>query len=141
MRLRATLDYDVAPDVALAYLSEPAHRPEWQSSLREVRILDHGGPHVGQRWEDHTAVGVVASMQTTALDATSWSETGTWRNVEADLTLRFEPYGIGCRVRVEFGIRVRGLAPVGWAATLGGLPAVRTDLARAGRILSEREHP
>jgi hypothetical protein len=143
MRLRATLVYDVPADVACAYLSEPANRPAWQSSLRRVVVLDPGPAHEGQRWEDHTAVGMVAAMRTTRLDAPRvWAETGTWRAVTADLTLRFEPWGSGCRVLVELEVRARGAwAPVGWAATVAGLPAVRADLATAGRILSERVHP
>ncbi|GAB3997839.1 SRPBCC family protein [Nocardioides marmoraquaticus] len=142
MRARGTLTYDVAPDVACAYLSDPVHRPEWQSSLRRVELRDTGEPHVGQRWEDHTAVGLVAQMTTTDLEpGVRWSESGTWRNVTADLTLTFSPHGTGCRVDVELGIRVSGvLAVVGPVATLGGLPAVKADLAKAGRILSEREH-
>lgn len=142
MRARGTLTYDVAPDVACAYLSDPVHRPEWQSSLRRIELVDAGEPHVGQRWEDHTAVGLVARMTTTHLEpGVRWSETGTWRNVTADLTLTFRPHGTGCTVGVVFGIRVSGLlAPVGPLATLGGLPAVKADLAAAGRLLSEREH-
>lgn len=142
MRRRTSLTYDVAPDVACAYLADPTRRPEWQSSLRRVEVLDAGEPHVGQRWEDHTAVGLVAQMRTTALEpGATWSETGTWRAVTADLTLRFSAYGVGTRVEVDFEVRARGaLAPLGWAASLGGLPAVRADLAKAGRILSERVH-
>ena len=38
------------------------------------------------------------------------------------------------------GVRGRGpLVPVGWLATAAGFPAVRGDLARAGRLLTERE--
>lgn len=143
MRLRARLTYDVPADVACAYLSEPANRPEWQSSLRRVEVLDAGPAHEGQRWEDHTAVGVVATMRTTRLDPPRlWAETGSWRAISADLTLRFTPWGSGCVVLVEFEVRARGaLAPLGWAASVAGLPAVRADLATAGRILSERQHP
>lgn len=138
----ATLTYDVPPDVALAYLADPVNRPEWQSSLRRVELVDAGPPHVGQRWHDHTAVGLVAQMRTTELTATTWSESGTWRGITADLTLRLEPHGTGSRVHVEFSVRGRGpWAPVGAAAGLAGLPAVRADLAGAGRLLSERHHP
>ncbi|ROR92652.1 SRPBCC family protein [Nocardioides aurantiacus] len=137
-----TLTYDVPADVALAYLSDPVNRPEWQSSLRRVELLDPGPPHTGQRWRDHTAVGVVADMATTALDDASWAESGTWRGITADLTLRLEPHGAGCRVHAQFTVRGRGpWAPVGAAAGAVGLPAVRADLATAGRILSERHHP
>ena len=48
-------------DLALRYLSDPVNRPEWQSSLRRVEVLDVGPPHRGQRWSDHTAVGLVAA--------------------------------------------------------------------------------
>lgn len=137
-----SLVYDVPPDVALAYLSDPVNRPEWQSSLRRVELIDPGAPHPGQRWRDHTAVGLVAQMATTELTDRSWAESGTWRGVTADLTLRLEPHGAGCRVHVDFSVHGRGpWAPVGAAAGVAGLPAVRADLAGAGRILSERHHP
>jgi hypothetical protein len=137
-----TLTYDVPADVALAYLSDPVHRPEWQSSLRRVEVLDAGPARVGQRWRDHTAVGLVAEMTTTALDGDTWAESGTWRGITADLTLRVEPHGAGCRVHAEFAVHGRGpWAPLGAAAGPVGLPAVRADLAKAGRLLSERHHP
>lgn len=137
-----TLHYDVAAEVAAAYLADPVHRPEWQSSLRRVEVLDPGAPHAGQRWRDHTAVGLVAEMCTTAYEPGEvWAETGRWRAVSADLTLLLEPHGTGCRVTVTFALLGRGaLAPLLRAATYAALPAVRADLARAGRVLSEREH-
>ncbi|SDS98324.1 Polyketide cyclase / dehydrase and lipid transport [Nocardioides scoriae] len=143
MRRSTTLLYDVPAEVAFDYLSDPTHRPEWQSSLRRVEVLDPGPAHDGQRWLDHTAVGLVAAMRTTAYaPATEWSETGTWRGIAADLTLRFEPHGSGCRVHAEFSVHGRGAwSAIGVAATTVGLPAVRADLATAGRILSERHHP
>jgi hypothetical protein len=136
------LTYDVPPDVALAYLSDPVNRPEWQSSLRRVELLDPGAARPGQRWRDHTAVGVVADMATTELTDHTWTESGSWRGITADLTLRLEAHGAGSRVHVDFAVRGRGpWAPVGAAAALVGLPAVRADLAGAGRILSARHHP
>ncbi|WP_030483913.1 SRPBCC family protein [Nocardioides aequoreus] len=137
-----TLLYDVPPAVAAAYLADPVHRPEWQSSLRRVEVLDAGEPHAGQRWRDHTAVGLVAEMCTTAYEPGEvWAETGRWRGVSADLTLLLEPHGSGSRVTVTFAILGRGvLAPVLRLATYAALPAVRSDLARAGRLLSERQH-
>ncbi|WP_445259101.1 SRPBCC family protein [Nocardioides aurantiacus] len=137
-----TLTYDVPADVALAYLSDPVNRPEWQSSLRRVEVLDAGPARVGQRWLDHTAVGLVADMTTTALTSDTWAESGTWRGITADLTLRVEPHGAGCLVHAEFAVHGRGpWALVGAAAGPAGLPAVRADLATAGRLLSERHHP
>ena len=135
-----TLQYDVPPAVAYAYLADPRNRPEWQSSLKRVDLLDQGEPRTGMRWRDVTEVGMVPDMVITAMQPdTLWAETGTWRAIEADLTLRFAPAGTGCRLEVSFEVRGRGaLRPVGWAATAAGLLAVRADLAKAGRVLAGR---
>jgi hypothetical protein len=125
---------------AFRYLADPRNRPEWQSSLRGVDLLDQGEPRVGFRWRDRTAAGIVPQMEITELDPdVRWSESGRWRAIEADLALRFAPHPDGCTVDVEFEVRGRGLLrPVGWAASRAGLLAVRSDLRRAGRILHER---
>jgi hypothetical protein len=142
---RTALTYDVPVGVAYAYLSDPRHRPEWQSSLKRVELLDDGAPRRGQRWLDHTAVGLAPEMVITEMETDRvWAETGRWRAIEADLRLGFAPAegtaGAGCRVEVSFEVRGAGLLrPVGWAATGAGLFAVRSDLARAGRILAERQ--
>ena len=144
--LRTTLTYAVPVDVAFAYLVDPLNRPEWQSSLKAVEVLDAGEPRVGQRWLDRTALGIVPRMETTALEeGRRWSETGRWRGVEADLTLTFAPHREdpdgpeGCRLDAAFEVRGRGLLrPVGWVSSGAGLFAVRSDLARAGKILASR---
>lgn len=133
--------FDVPVEVAFAYLADPRNRPEWQSSLRSVEMLDEGEPRVGMRWRDHTVVRLVPEMEITALEAGElWIEKGHWRAVEAILALRFEPKATtGCLVDVRFRVRGRGLvAPVGWAATGAGVFAVLADVRRAARILSER---
>jgi hypothetical protein len=60
--------------------------------------------------------------------------------VEAVLTLRFEPAGAGCVVEPEFSLSGHGPArlvlPV---LRVLATPAVRSDLRRAARILSERD--
>ncbi len=139
--LTTNLRYDVPVDVAFDYLADPRNRPEWQSSLRRVALLDEGEPRVGMRWRDHTAVGMAPDMEITELEPhVLWAEVGTWRAMEADLTLRFAPHRGGCSVDVEFQVRGRGyLRPVGWLASRSGLLAVRSDLRRAGRILQARE--
>jgi hypothetical protein len=136
----ATLTYAVPVHVAFTYLADPRNRPEWQSSLRTVELLDEGEPRVGQRWRDVTAARIVPEMVITELEPdVVWAETGTWRAIAADLTLRFAPHPEGCRVEVEFEVRGRGyLRPLGWAASRAGLFAVRSDLRRAGRILEKR---
>lgn len=132
--------YDVPVGVAFAYLADPRNRPEWQSSLRTVELLDEGAPRVGQRWKDHTAAGVVPLMWITELDhGRAWSEHGRWRFLEASLKLGFRPAPTGCVVGYRFEVRGAGpVRPLGWALTTLGRPAVRSDLRRAGRILSAR---
>ena len=127
-------------DEAFDYLADPRNRPEWQSSLRRVELLDEGDPRVGMRWRDHTAVRVAPEMAITALEPeVLWAETGRWRAIEADLTLPFAPHRGGCSVDVEFEVRGRRRpASGGLAATRAGLLAVRSDLRRAGRILRAR---
>jgi hypothetical protein len=136
----ATSSLGVPVDVAFAYLADPRNRPEWQSSLSRVELIDEGEPRVGQRWRDHTAVGMVPEMVITELEENVlWAEQGTWRAIEADLTLRFAPHRAGCSVDVELEVRGQGaLRPVGWVASGAGLLAVRSDLRRAGRILATR---
>lgn len=129
----AGVHFGVPAEVAFDYLVDPHHRPEWQSSLRRVEDVDPGAPRVGQRWVDVTVAGPRPRMRTTRLDRPhTWTETGTWRGFEAELTLTFEPAGDGCEVGVEMRLTGRGPArPV--AAVLGALAprAVRADLMRA----------
>jgi Polyketide cyclase / dehydrase and lipid transport len=134
--------FDVPVDVAYAYLAYPRHRPEWQSSLRSVQMLDEGEPRVGMRWHDHTVVGIVPRMVITALErGEQWAEQGRWRAIEAVLILGFEPAATGCVVDVRFRVNGRGIvAPVGWLATGVGVLPVLSDVRRAARILAERRH-
>lgn len=140
MRRTTRLRYSVSVHDAFTYLADPRNRPEWQSSLRRVELIDEDGPRVGQRWRDVTAALVVPTMEITAMEQdVLWAETGRWRAIEADLLLRFAPHAGGCSIDVEFEVRGRGpLRPVGWAASVAGLFAVRSDLARAGRLLEAR---
>jgi hypothetical protein len=138
--LRTTVAYAVPVPVAFAYLADPRNRPEWQSSLRAVELLDDGPPHVGQRWRDLTAARIAPEMVITDLEpGLRWAETGRWRAFEADLALDFFEDGDGCRVEASFDVRAPGiLRPAGWVATRAGLFAVRSDLRRAAHILAER---
>ncbi len=139
--LTTTVEYAVPADAAFAYLADPRNRPQWQSSLREVEMLDDGSPRVGMRWRDVTSARIVPEMVITEMETDRlWAETGTWRAFSADLVLRFSPHGTGCTVEAAFGVRARGLLrPAGWAATAAGLLAVRSDLRRAGRVLAGTE--
>jgi uncharacterized protein YndB with AHSA1/START domain len=138
--LRTTVEYDVPVAVAFDYLADPRNRPEWQSSLRAVEMLDDGEPRVGMRWRDLTSARIAPEMVITEMEPERlWAETGRWKAIEADLELAFSPSAQGCSVAVAFGVHGRGvLRPIGWAATGAGLFAVRSDLRKAGRILSTR---
>jgi uncharacterized membrane protein len=138
--LGGQVDFAVPVDVAYDYLADPRNRPEWQSSLRSVEVLDEGEPRVGMRWRDHTAVRIVADMEITAMQANElWAEAGQWRSVSATLLLTFEPTATGCAVHVMFRVRGRGvLAPLGPLATAAGALPVLADVKHAARILAER---
>lgn len=137
--LGATVGFGVPLAVAYPYLADPRNRPEWQSSLKSVEMLDEGDPRIGMRWRDHTAAGIVADMEITGMQPGAvWSEVGRWRAVSAILTLGFEQTSNGCDVHVRFRVRGPGLlAPVGWLATGAGLLAVRADVRRAARLLAD----
>src|SRR5919112_6402867 len=85
------------PRQVFDYLADPRHRPQWQWSLRAVRLVDAGPPHVGMRWVDQTAVGAGPHMEITEMtppgpdgEPGSWSEVGTWHGLRAELALTFE---------------------------------------------------
>jgi len=136
-QLHGTVSFEVPAEVAFDYLADPRNRPEWQSSLRRVEDVD-GEPRAGQTWTDVTKPGLRPAMRTDVHERPRlWSESGTWRWVRADLTLRFDAVGDrACDVR--FAFRVHVLGPVGLAVSLVSVPAVRSDLKRAARILSSR---
>jgi hypothetical protein len=133
--------FDVPADVAFDYLVDPHRRPEWQSSLRRVEDVGGGAPHVGQRWVDVTVVGLRPRMETTVLDRPrTWTEVGTWRGIDAVLTLAFAPDGGGCRVTPAFRVAGRGAArPLAWVVDRVAVLGVLPDLRRAARLLAARD--
>jgi uncharacterized protein YndB with AHSA1/START domain len=138
--LGGEVDFDVPVDVAFAYLADPRNRPEWQSSLARVEMLDSGEPRVGMRWRDHTKARIVPTMEITTLEpGQMWAESGQWHAVTAVLVLDFAATQGGCQVGVAF--RVTGRGPwwaLGWVATAAGVLPVLADVRRAARILAER---
>jgi uncharacterized protein YndB with AHSA1/START domain len=135
--------FDVPVEVAFDYLVDPRNRPQWQSSLRRVELVDVGEPREGLRWVDVTRVGVRAQMTLVDVNRPElWSEWGEWRDrVRARLTLAFVPSGVDrCLVVPDLVLGVDGW--LGGVAVrvlrLAARPAVRADLRRAARILSER---
>jgi len=127
-------------DRVFDYLSRPLVRPQWQSSLRAVRMITGQEVGVGTRWLDLTWAGARPVLEVTVHEPnTAWSEVGTWSGITAELDLRFT--AVGDETDVHVTVRIKG---DGWQRPLGlglsmaiplGLPG---DLARADRILSGR---
>ena len=140
--LGGRVEFAVPVEVAYDYLADPRNRPEWQSSLKGVEMIDAGEPRVGMRWLDQTAARIVPEMEITVMEPGKvWAEVGTWRAISALLVLEFEPRSSGCAVDVRFRVSATGLlAPVGWLATGAGVLPVLSDVRRAARILSAREN-
>ncbi|WP_153396619.1 SRPBCC family protein [Ornithinicoccus halotolerans] len=126
--------FPVPPEVAFDYLVDPARRPEWQSSLRDVRAVSDAPARAGTTWTDVTVVGVRPRMTLSRLDRPRrWEEVGAWHGVTAWLRLDFVAARDGCEVVPTYRVRARwGL---GRLLTLVAGPAVRADLRRAARIL------
>ena len=92
-------------------------------------LLDEGPPRVGQRWLDHTAVGLAPEMVITEIEhrRASGPRPVAGAAIEADLTLGFSPHGAGgCRVDVAFEVRGRRPAAAGRLGGHGRRPVRRT---------------
>lgn len=134
---RSVVELSVPVEVAYAYLSDPRNRPEWQSSLRSVTVPPDELPHVGQRWQETTSVGVKPRMEIVEMEQDSvWTETGTWRGVAATLRLRFARTPRGCRVEASGEVTGTGAwaVPAGIAGRLAGV-AIAADLRKAGTLM------
>lgn len=135
---RASVDLPVTVEAAYAYISDPRNRPQWQSSLRSVAVPADEEPHLGQRWQETTSVGVRPQLEIIEMDPPHvWAERGWWRGVEATLSLRFDRTPRGCRVGISGDVGGRGLwaVPAAVAGRLAGV-AVAADLRKAGKILA-----
>jgi uncharacterized protein YndB with AHSA1/START domain len=122
------------------YLSDPRLRPEWQLSLRRVEPLNDVETGVGARWRDVTVVGLGPVLEVVTHEpGREWAEQGSWRGVAADLSLTFTSCGEDTDVGVRFRLSGSGLYRLPAAATtLLTAPALRSDLARADRMLGRR---
>ena len=127
--------------MAFDYLGDPRNRPEWQSSLLSVTLVDRDDePHLGMTWRETTMVGVRPRMEITgssgprcgpsAAPGTASRRRWCWPSTSA--TAR-------CRVVADGEISGRGVyaAPAAVAGRLAGL-AIGADLRKAARILERR---
>ena len=135
---RATVELPVPVEAAYDYLSDPRNRPQWQSSLRSVTVPADEEPHLGQRWQETTSVGVKPRLEIVEMDRPHvWTERGWWRGVDATLSLRFARTPRGCRVDISGDVGGRGPWTVlaALAGRLAGI-AVAADVRKAGEILA-----
>ncbi len=132
-----SVHFPVGPEAAFDYLVDPANRPAWQSSLRGVEDVE-GEIGLGQSWTDVTVPGLRPRMRTTGFErATRWTETGTWRGIRAELTLRFSPSGSGCEVSVDTKFTARGAWRAVLPVVVASAPlAARADLRAAAKRLA-----
>ena len=128
------------PRAVFDYLSDPRRRPEWQSSLRSVELLDDGPPRLHTRWIDRTMVGARPRMQIVEMrepgpgtEPGVWREVGRWHGLRAELALSFTRSGEGTVVAAT--VAVHGWGPVRLALQALAGPAIRSDLHRARRLL------
>ncbi|CAM3157916.1 SRPBCC family protein [Nocardioides dubius] len=125
--------FPCSPQAAFDYLSDPARRPEWQSSLRAVVPLSDpvDGPHA--EWIDVTWPGLRPRMRTTIYEpGVRWAEVGHWRGVSATLELTFDGDDGGTDVAVQFTLSGAGWRrPIVAVAGLLAPGAVIADLRRA----------
>lgn len=132
------MDVPHPPEKVFRYVVDPRNRPEWQSSLLSVTLVDRGEPRVGMTWRDNTMVAVRPAMEITELVPFKlWTEVGHWHGVTAALTLRFTAISIGCRIDGAGSLTGSGpwSVPVKAVGRVAG-PAIRHDLARVGDILT-----
>jgi uncharacterized protein YndB with AHSA1/START domain len=132
-----TLELPHPPAVVFRFLADPRNRPLWQASLRSVDDVDDGEPRVGMRWRDVTKVGIRPQMEITELTPFRLLvETGTWRGVQGELTMRFVKTTQGTRLTAEGRMVGHGAFAVAAAISNRLAPeTIRKDLLRASAAL------
>lgn len=136
MRTEFEQQLSVPLEQAFAYIADPRHRPEWQSSLTAVDMLSEGAPHVGMRWRESPAPLVVFDMEIVALEPNRcWAERGlSWLGI-VWVTLTFRPDGGQTQLHVSVDMHLRWFAkPLEWGARHALPRAMRADLRRVERV-------
>lgn len=139
------VDFDVSCAKAYDYLVDPAHRAQWQSSLRRVDSLTQVGERpgdVGSSWVDITMVPFVRPAMEVVENTPGirWTEIGRWGPVDAELILEFEEQTAqSAVVRAQAHLTVPIVAAPGIVGLKVLAPlGLRSDLSRAATILGNR---
>ena len=137
-RVEATLQQPV--DRVFAYLADPRNRPDWQSSIRWLEMIDDGEPRIGMRWRERATGFGTFDMEIVAFERDrTWAESGSSRLATIRVELSFDDLGAATRVGLHARVDLRGplslLAPV---QPLLLRPLMRADLRRAGRRIHQR---
>lgn len=128
-----------APVPALfAYLADPRHRPDWQSSILELRLISEGSPREGMRWTERARGFGRFDMQITEYQLEKrWAERGASSRGEIDLALDFAagPTPDATELTVTLDLRLRGIfALTQPVAPLLLRPLMSADLRRAAGL-------
>lgn len=77
-------------------LSDPTLRPQWQRSLRRVKLHVEEPPALGNRWREWTKLGPAFEMETIVFERPhAWSEKGGGGGVSAELHVTLSQDGDG----------------------------------------------
>ncbi|MFS3129827.1 SRPBCC family protein [Nocardioides sp. Bht2] len=132
------IHFRCSPQAAFDYLSDPARRPEWQSSLRSVVPISDPVDGPNAEWVDVTWPGLRPRMSTTVYEpGVRWAEVGHWRGVSATLELAFTPRDGGTDVTPRMDLTGSSWwRPAVWIAGRLAPGAVAADLRRAATLCS-----
>lgn len=140
--LRFRTSQSLAQPVAkvFALLSDPRKRPQWQSSLSSVELLDLGEPRVGMRWREAPHGLVSFSLEISRFERDRvWEERLDCALMQGCVCLHFAPAPAdSTALQVEVALELRG--PLALAAPLVRRVLereMRNDLYRAERVLRD----
>lgn len=100
--IRKSISIDASPRTVYRYLAEPAHMPEWLSSIEEVRNIENVG--VGQVFEwTYRMAGVRLKGETRVIEdkPESLRKTQSVGDIESVWTFRLFPEGKATKLRLS----------------------------------------
>jgi uncharacterized membrane protein len=130
-------------EAVFAFVSDPRNEPQWEKTVKEVRVTPDGPPAVG------TQVTKVGSFLGVKLEATneltalvpnrSLSFKGTSGPASMEATMRFEAVGEGTRLSGTFQVESGGLFKVaGPIFASQAKKQMEADLQRLKELLEAR---